>query len=297
MGRHSAVIAVVAAAACFATLAVLTRLAYAAGGSALPLLSWRFAIAAGVLALYLAATSPRALADGLADVPRFAALSLTGYGAASVCFFFALRFASASVVTVLLYAYPAIVAFADALLRRERIGARRTLAIALTFVGCALAAGLAGAAVDVSAAGVALGLGAAAGYALFTLLSARLVSRSRLVLMTYTFGLSAVGIGAVALIAGDSLLPTGWSATLWLLLGGMVLLPTVAAVLLFLHGVRTLGASRTALISTLEPVFTIAMAAAFLGERLSLAQAAGAVLVLAGIVVAEWPQRVPPQPV
>lgn len=297
MRRHSAVIVVVASSACFATLAVLTRLAYAAGGRELPLLSWRFAIAAGLLALYLAATSPRALADGFVDAPKFAALSLTGYGAASVCFFFALRFASASVVTVLLYAYPAIVAFADALVRRERVGARRMAAIGLTFAGCALAAGLAGAGVEVSGAGVALGLGAAVGYALFTLLSARLVSRPRMVLMTYTFALSAVGIGAIALIAGESLSPAGWSAELWLLLVGIVLLPTVAAVGLFLHGVRKLGASRTALVSTLEPVFTIAMAAVLLGERLSVAQAVGAVLVIAGIVLAEWPQRVPPQPV
>lgn len=297
MARHSAVIAVVASSACFATLAVLTRLAYAADGRALPMLSWRFAIAAALLALYLAATSPKALAAGLADAPRFAALSLTGYGAASVCFFFALRFASASVVTVLLYAYPAMVAFADAVLRGERVGTRRAAAIALTFAGCALAAGLAGSGVEVKPAGVALALGAAAGYALFTLLSERLVSRPRLVLMTYTFGLSALGIGAIALVAGETLSPVDWSPRLWLLVAGMVLLPTVAAVLLFLHGVRRLGASRTALISTLEPVFTIGMAAALLGERMTLAQAAGALLVIGGIVLAEWPQRVPPQPV
>lgn len=261
------------------------------------MLSWRFAIAAGLLGLYLTVRSPRALAEGLADMPRFAALSLTGYGAASVCFFFALQFASASVVTVLLYAYPAIVAFVDALLRRERVGMRRSVAIALTFAGCALAAGLANAHVRVSPAGIALALGAAVGYALFTLLSERLVSRPRLVLMTYTFGLSALGIGVIALVAGETLSPVGWSPRLWLLLAGIVLVPTVAAVVLFLQGVRRLGGPRAALVSTLEPVFTIAMAAALLGERLTLAQGAGALLVIGGIMLAEWPKRIPPQPV
>lgn len=297
MRRDFALPAVIASSACFATLAVLTRLAYAEGGRPLPMLAWRFAVAGGLMAAYLALKTPRALRDGLTDVPRFAALSLTGYGAASVCFFFALQHASASVVTVLLYAYPAMVTFASALLKRESPGARRLAAILLTFAGCALAAGTLEPGVRVRPIGVVLALGAAAGYALFTLLSERMVARPRLVLMTYTFGLSAVGISVVALLVGEPLSVAGWSGELWILLGLIVALPTVAAVLLFLQGVRALGATRTALVSTLEPVFTIMLAAILLGERLTMVQSLGAVLVIGGIMLAEWPASVPPQPV
>jgi drug/metabolite transporter (DMT)-like permease len=288
MRRSSAVGIVIASSACFATLAVLTRLAYAEGGPPLPLLVWRFGIASVLMAAYLSFTSPRALRHGLRDLPGFAALSLTGYGAASVCFFFALQHAAASVVTVLLYAYPALVAFGDAVARRRRIPAHVLGSIALTFVGCALVAGLFDARVSVRPAGIVLGLGAAVAYALFTLLSERLTHRPRLVLMTYTFGLSCVGIAAVAALTGVSLSPAGWSARLWLILTGIVAFPSVLAVLLFLRGVRELGAPRTALVSTLEPVFTIALAAMLLGERLSLWQSCGAALVIVGIVLAEW---------
>lgn len=297
MRRGAALSVVIVSSACFATLAVLARLAYDEGGTPLSLLAWRFAIAAAVLGAFLAVRSPRALADGLHDLPRFLALSLTGYGAASVCFFFALKFASASVVTVLLYAYPAFVASADAMLRHKPLGWQRLTAIGLTFLGCALATGALESGVSVQLPGVILGLGAAAGYTLFVLVSERMTTTPRMVLMTYTFALSAVGIAVVALLAGDVLSPTGWSAELWGLLGLIVLLPTVAAVLLFLRGVRELGASRTALVSTLEPVFTILMAAWLLGERLTLLQSAGVALVIGGIVLAEWPDPVPPQPI
>src|SRR5574340_1043498 len=249
MRRSRAVIIVLVSAACFATLAVLTRLAYQQGGRPLPLLVWRFAIAATVMGGYLLIRQPAALRAGLRDLPRYAALSLTGYGAASLCFFFALRHASASVVTVLLYAYPAIVAGIDAALEHQRIGRARVAAIALTFAGCALAAGLFDARQVVSVPGVVLALGAALGYALFTLLSERLTpGRPRLVLMTYTFALAALAVCAVALVTGESLDPGGWSSALWLILVLIVSIPTFTAVVLFLRGVKELGAPQAALV-------------------------------------------------
>lgn len=293
MRRSTALIAVVVSSACFATLAVLARLAYAEGGRPLPLLTWRFAVAAAVMATFLALRQRSALVAGVRDIPRYALLSLTGYGAASICFFFALRHLSASVGTLLLYAYPAIVAVIESVIDHQRLPASRVVAVALTFAGCALAAGLLDSAVVVNVPGVLLALGAASAYALFTLLSSRLIAdRSRLVLMTYTFGISAIGIGVVTLLAGESLVPTGWTPQLWLILGLMVLLPTYAAVVLFLSGIRALGPSRASLISTMEPVFTVALAGVVLGERMTATQWAGALLVIAGIALAERPRGV-----
>src|SRR5512139_2846235 len=110
MDRRWSLAAVIISAACFGTLAVLTPLAYASAEppvSPLALLTWRFVIAAALLAGVAVARDRRSLAVPRSDVGRFALLALTGYGAASVCFFYALTFADASVVAVLLYAYPA----------------------------------------------------------------------------------------------------------------------------------------------------------------------------------------------
>ena len=98
MRRGVAVLLVVASAACFGTVGVLTLLAYEHGARPLPILAWRFAIAAAAMAGYLALVRPSALRIRSGDLGRFALLSVTGYGAASLCFFFALQHASASVV-------------------------------------------------------------------------------------------------------------------------------------------------------------------------------------------------------
>lgn len=290
MGRRSALWAVVLSAACFGTLAVLTPLAYAAGAKPLPLLAWRFVIASALLASFAFAQNRRSLVLGHGDLARYAALALTGYGAASVCFFYALTFADASVVAVLLYAYPAFVTLAAWPLLGERITWQRGVAVLVTFLGCALVVGIGSEDVHAQWQGVVLGLGAAVGYTLFNLLSHRwLPGRSRLSMMAYTFGLASllpiVGTLATGGLAGLS--PAGWSSTVWWLLAAIVVIPTFLAIVLYLEGIRGLGPSQAAVISTLEPLFTIALAWQFLDERLTGLQLAGAALVLSGVVAAE----------
>jgi drug/metabolite transporter (DMT)-like permease len=182
-----------------------------------------------------------------------------------------------------------MVVVAGAAFCRERMDARRIGAVILTFLGCALVVGVFSAKAHVSWWGVALGLGAAVGYTVFTMLSYRWITeKPRSVLMTYTFGIAALGIGFLTLATGGSLSPAGWVWQVWALLGLIVLVPTFLAVVLLFRGMKGLGTSRTAIVSTLEPLFTIGLAAAILGDRLTPPQWAGAALVLGGVLLAEW---------
>ena len=115
---------------------MLTPLAYAAGAEPLPLLAWRFLFAAALLAGLVALRNPRDLRVPAGDLGRYATLALTGYGAASICFFFALKFSDASVVAVLLYAYPALVTIASWVFLGEKATWQRGLAVVVTFTGC-----------------------------------------------------------------------------------------------------------------------------------------------------------------
>lgn len=297
MERRWSLIAVVISAACFGTLAILTPLAYESAEvevSPLALLTWRFVIAAVLLAVVSWLRDRRSLAVPLSDIGRYSLLALTGYGAASVCFFYALKFADASVVAVLLYAYPALVAIAGWLFLGQRPTWLQVGAVAVTFTGCALVVGLGSGTTYAAWQGIALGLGAAVGYTLFNLLSARwLPGRNRLSMMAYTFGIAALLPAAGALGSGGTaaLSVSGWTTTTWVLLGAIVLVPTFIAIVLYLEGIAGLGPAQAAVLSTLEPLFTIALAAVILAERLTFLQLAGAALVLGGVVVAEVAAR------
>jgi drug/metabolite transporter (DMT)-like permease len=267
---------------------VLGALAYRHGARPLPLLAWRFAIATVVMGGYVAIRRPGALVAARADLGRFVLLSVAGYGAASMCFFFALGHASAAVVTVLLYTYPALVALYETLAGRSKPSWTTVAGVVMTFAGCALVVGLLDAEIHVDAVGTILGLGAGVGYASFTVMSGRLVGgHSRLVVMTFLFGVSAVVIGCVSLLAGESLSPAGWTPALWAVLALLVVIPTIVAVALYMGGIRRLGASRAAIASTTEPLFTIVLAWMLLGDRLTAVQAIGALLVVVGVMLAE----------
>lgn len=293
MSSKWAVFAVAVSAACFGTSAVLAPLAYESGARPLPLLVWRFGIAGLLLTLVVTLRDRRAMVVPRGDLGRYAALALTGYGIASICFFYALLYADAAIVAVLLYVYPTLVMIGGWIFLRESPNWRQVLAILLTAGGCVLVVGLGSpGAHGVRWQGIALGLAASVSYATYSLLShVWLPGRSRLTLMAYVFGTAAILPASIVLVTEGyrGLSVAGWTGATWILLGAIVALPTFAAVLLYLGGIRGLGASRAALVSTLEPVFTIILARIFLPSQAPLAplQCVGAALVLAGVVLAE----------
>ena len=69
----------------------------------------------------------------------------------------------------------------------------------------------------------------------------------------------------------------------------IALVSTVVAVSAFFAGLRRVGPSEAAILSTFEPPVTVALAFAVLGERLAPAQLAGGALVLAAVVVLQLP--------
>jgi drug/metabolite transporter (DMT)-like permease len=292
MTRGSAIAAAIFSAMCFGSLAVLVVLAYDGGAEPLQLLVWRFSIAAVLLAAYVAVTSRRELLVSRADLGRLSLLSVAGYGAASLCFAFALWFTDASIAAILLYTYPAMVVLAERVLGGEPLTPSRIGAVLMTFVGCVLVIQPFGAGAAVDARGVVLGLGAAAGYANFSVSSQRLLKRmSRSTVLTYMLGFTALMGLIAALASGATLVPTGWDTSVWLVLAAIVIFPTFLAIIFYFSALRSLGAPQAALISTFEPVFTLALAALVLSESLGSVQLLGAAFVFGGVLVAEWGAR------
>jgi len=63
--------------------------------------------------------------------------------------------------------------------------------------------------------------------------------------------------------------------------------PTMIAISFFMAGLPRIGANRASLLSTWEPVVTVLLAVIVLGDRLSLVQAVGGLLVLLAVVVVQ----------
>jgi drug/metabolite transporter (DMT)-like permease len=68
---------------------------------------------------------------------------------------------------------------------------------------------------------------------------------------------------------------------------------TFVAIQTFSAGSRRIGAAQASLISTVEPVWTISLAALLLGERLGPIQLVGGALVIGGVILAQLRRGVP----
>ncbi len=95
--------------------------------------------------------------------------------------------------------------------------------------------------------------------------------------------LAAAAVFGLGVVAEGPRFPAsvaGWGCVL-----AIALVSTVMAMVGFFAGLKRLGASDAASLSTLEPVVTFILAAMFLDEPVTLIQVLGVALVLGAVVV------------
>lgn len=268
-------------AASFGAMAIFARYAYAGGTDVLGLLMVRFLVAGSVLAIV-------AHRRGVAW-PRgrtlwsIVAMGALGYVGQSLCYFIALQHAQASLVALLLYLYPAFVTLLAALWLGERLTRVKCAALVLCLAGSALMVGGG----HGEPLGIALGLTAAVVYSLYIVAGARVTPGVDPLATTAIVCLSAAAVFcAVSIVRALSGAPPHLPATplAWGALIAIALVSTVTAMLAFFAGLTRLGAARTSMLSTLEPVVTVLLAAALLGERLAPLQWIGGAGVLGAVL-------------
>ena len=161
------------------------------------------------------------------------------------------------------------------------------MATALACAGVAMLA-LAGADASISLPGVGLALIAGASYAGYTLAAKRLLTNHHTpeTVMAAAFGLGAVLLLPVLLVAGSGL-ATPEGASLILFLG---IVPTALAYLLFARGLKRLSAAETATLTLAEPLTAALLGVLVLAERMTAPAAAGAALIGAGLLVLAAPE-------
>jgi drug/metabolite transporter (DMT)-like permease len=265
---------------------VFGKLAFAAGVSVATLLFVRFAIAAPVLwtATLVRGARPHVPRGVLA---RALALGGVGYAMQAGLYFLALERMDASVLSLVLYSYPALVTGAAILLGRESASRRRLAALVPASAGLVLVLVGAGAG-DFNLAGTLLGVGAALTYTTYILVSDAVTTHvDPLPLAALVTTGAASSLGLVAVVTGTLDLGVGAEGWLWLGLAGLV--STVGAVLLFFSGMSRVGPSTAAILSTLEPPVTVALVFVTFGDALGFVQLLGAVAVVGAAVIVNLP--------
>src|SRR5437762_9630725 len=257
--RRLGLILIITSAASFGVMPIFAQLAYNAGAEPVTVLFLRFTIAAVVMNLIMVASRTQ-YPHGLILV-ELILLGAIAYVGESLAYFLALKMASAGLVALLLYIYPALVTALSAIFLKEHLTRVKILALFIALSGTALTLRISGGG---SLMGILLGIAAAVDYAIYILLGSRIVRRSgsmasTTVIITST---AAVYVGIVAI--HGSTYPT--TSTGWIAIIAIALISTVLAFVTFLAGLKRIGPTSTSTLSTFEPIVAVVLAAIVLGE-------------------------------
>ncbi len=238
-----------------------------------------------VMAVITVATGLGATVD---RVPRRASWRTRGWvawigvgDAFNVLLFFAAYKRTIAVSVLAHYLAPVFVAIAAPLVLKERMTARTALAIGTSFAGLAVMLVPSAGGADARAAWVsaALGAGSAAFYASNVIVN-KFVAHE----MSSSEVMFWHGVVATPLLAAF-VPPDAWGRVDVhgaLFLGVATLVPGALAGVAFVWGLRRMPAAHASTLTLLEPLVSIALGAAALGERLGLHTAIGGALILAG---------------
>lgn len=268
---------VAVSAAAFGTLAIFGRYAYAAEMDAITILFLRFSLSALVL-LAILRLRRESLPRGRPLLPLIG-MGAIGYVGQAFCYLAALNYASSGLVALLLYLYPAFVTVLSVVVLHERMTRLKLLALLLALIGSGLTIGPAGG----QLLGILLALGAAGIYSIYIIVGAQVMKQVSAV-QSSTVIMASAGVMAGVLMAING---PHWPATAagWWAVAGIVIVATVLPAVTFFIGLRRVGPTTAAMISTLEPVVTVLLAAWLEAERLQPLTLIGGGLILGAVLL------------
>lgn len=293
-------------AAGFALGTILAAPIYDTGVDWLTLLVWRFGIGAALSwGWVLLAAERRAAVRRLTRRQVAVAVGLgTLYTGNAGTYYAGLETVPAALAGILVYTYPVTVAVLSLWFASRLAGRRPWFALVLAIAGIVLALGGIPAGDVPPLAGLALVMVSPVIYSVWIILSARLGGerRDRLAhaagaeesVADDAAATTALMISATAvvftvgtIVTGRSVHPAAIPGEAWWLLVPLAFVSSFLAIQTFYAGARRIGAAQAALVSTIEPVYIVVLAALFLDQRLAPLQLVGAALVLIGVVIAQ----------
>jgi drug/metabolite transporter (DMT)-like permease len=208
-----------------------------------------------------------------------------GYVGQSFSYLSAIKYASAGLVALLLYLYPMFVFILSVIVLREKVTWLKIIALLLALIGTALTVDPAGGELT----GILLAISAAAIYSVYIIVGTNVMKHVSAVQSSTVIFASAGSVYGILTAINGAHFPTSNSG--WFAMIGIVLIATVIPVVTFLAGLERIGPTNAAMLSTLEPVVTVLLAAWLFRERLNTISLLGGGLILVAVILLtrdEW---------
>ena len=244
-----------------------------------------------LLPVLLLLRGPRRLRLPLGDLGRMFLLGILGVAASNYFYYLAIQRTNVATAIILQYTAPVWVLLYAFARGQHKPTLQRVAAVGLAVCGIALVIGIfspGGFRLDVI--GVTVALLAAFSFAFYNVGGHDLLIRyDRWTVLLYA--LFSASLFWIVVNPPWKIAAAHYSPEQWWFLFGFSLISVLAPFALYFAGLQHLEPTRAIVVSCLEPVFSIVIAAVALGELLRPLQGVGIVLVLVAIIVVQLPDR------
>jgi DME family drug/metabolite transporter len=227
----------------------------------------------------------------VSDFRRMFVLGIFGVAASNYLYYLAIQKTNVATAIILQYTAPILVLLYTVARGRQKPTVQRISAVGLAVTGIALVIGIFGSSgFRLDAIGVIAALGAAFSFAFYNVGGHSILARyDRWTVLLYV--IFSASLFWIVVNPPWKIAAAHYSVDQWLFLLVFSLISVLAPFSLYFAGLQHLEPTRAIVVSCLEPVFSIVIAAVALGEVMRPLQTFGIVLVLVAIVVVQLPDR------
>lgn len=266
----------------FGVMPIFALFAYRDGMNTITLLTFRFLISAVFLFIYIFL---KGIKIHITKTYLISVFILGGvfYTFMSFGYFTGIKYISPSLGVLLLYTYPFFVSILSFIFEGQKPSFRNMLSMVVSILGLVLVLyqGMAAS----STFGITIILFAALVYSCYIIYGNRVVRQhSSIITSAFVAMFSALGLGSYGIITGS--IGLKFTPTIWISILGLSFFSTIMAILAFFKGLEIVGSTRAAIISMVEPIFTILLTTIFFSQGLTPLQWVGAIAVLGGSMYA-----------
>lgn len=289
--RKKAALCALAAGSMWGTIGLFVKLLSGYGFSSIQLTVIRFVVSSLLVTLFFCWKNPGAFAIAPKDVIWFLVTGVCCMLFFNVCYAVTISKSSMATAAVLLYTSPALVSVISIPVFKEKPGKRRFLSVLLAVTGCAFVSGIVSGQMRITGETVLWGLGAAFGYAMYSITAGMLLKRySSMTVLYYTFlaaALAGICIGkpqsAVAVIRDNP-----GTLVIFVLFS---LLCNILSYFCYNRALEKIEASSVSILASVEPVVAAVLGFLIFKEPITPAGVIGICCVLAAVLILNGPER------
>jgi len=272
------------AAILFGTVGLFVKMAHSTGLDSVSLLTVQYMLSVTIMFGYGTLRDRKAFAVGRKKLLELAVFAVAGNTFMALFYYMAFEYLPVAMVTILLFTYPVLIFIFTLLFEKGNMLFRKGAAIGLAFTGCILALNIGPGQAEYPLIGIILGLMCALFYAFMNIFcEKRLHDVDALAINAYTalFSLIALCIYRFPFFVFNGELK--YESLIYIAI--LAVFSQIVPLTMIYSAIKNIGALKVSIIGNLEIPIAAFVAYIVLGEKLTLIQILGSVLIISAIII------------